>query len=70
MRLNLKHLFAVEEAQPGQAVLGSAVVEVPQPGHFGFVRGDDQLAADFVGHGVFPAKADPWRECRTPPAAL
>ena len=56
--LDFEHFFALEEAEAGEAVGGAAFVEAVEAFEFGFVGGDDEFAADFVGDGVGLAEGD------------
>ena len=58
MGLDLEHLVAREHLESLQAVLEAALVEVLEPGEFGFIGSHDELAADFVGDIVVAAELD------------
>ena len=64
VRFDLPHLFGLEQRQPLQAVLLSALVQGAQPRRLGLIHGHDQLAADFVRDVVFAAERDHFLDAR------
>ena len=56
MRFDFVKFFGADEAEAGQAVGFSALAEVFEAGEFFGVSGDDDLAANVVGDGVFAAE--------------
>ena len=56
MRFNLPDLFRHQFAQTEQTVGVASLPEIFQTGQFALMGGNDNLAALFMGHPVFPAK--------------